>query len=109
MMVPPHGKIELHDMLPMDNQDSLTRLEGILDEMLKRHEYPEDVMEIVHARICQWVEKWHSQGVQKGKTFAQFQYDGLPGFVKEEMNIIQQTLARNNDEGGAMMPPGRRN
>ena len=53
MMVPPHGKIELHDMLPMDKQDSLTRLEGILDEMLKRHEYPEDVMEIVHARICQ--------------------------------------------------------
>jgi len=39
-MVMPEGEIPLHQLLPEEKQDALVRLDGILDEMLVRHDYP---------------------------------------------------------------------
>ena len=42
-MVMREGEIPLHELLPPEKQDAFVRLEGVLDELLVRHDFPEDV------------------------------------------------------------------
>ena len=98
---------ELHEMLPESRQDALTRMCGILDELLAVHEYPEVVMELVGARLSEWRDRWEERGVRRGGTYSEFRFSEIPAGVVEAMAISQQTTQRNAD-GGEMTPPGRR-
>tara|TARA_R100000306_G_C4339649_1_gene124560 strand:- start:461 stop:811 length:351 start_codon:yes stop_codon:yes gene_type:complete len=100
-------RLELHDFLPEHRQDALTRLGGILDELLRHHEYPEDVMQIVCVRLEEWQRKWNARGVQRGGSFSEFQFASIPDAVKEGMNIAQQVAARQS-QSGEMLPPGKK-
>lgn len=99
--------LEMHDMLPVERQDALTRMCGIMDELLGVHEYPEVVMELVGARLEEWARRWEERGVRKGGTYSEFRFSELPAAVVEAMGISQQVASRGSD-GGDMLPPGRR-
>jgi len=107
-MVMPEGEIPLHQLLPLEKQDALVRLDGILDEMLVRHDFPEDVQTIIMGRIAEWVKKWGDKGVHRSHTFAEFHNEQIPGFLKDAWNISQQIAARQASESGQMLPPGRK-
>ena len=98
---------ELHEMLPENRQDALTRMCGIMDELLAVHEYPEVVMELVGARLNEWRERWEERGVRRGGTYSEFRFSEIPASVVEAMAISQQTAQRSSG-GGDMTPPGRR-
>ena len=107
-MVMPEGEIPLHQLLPEEKQDALVRLDGILDEMLVRHDYPEDVIEVISGRMKAWMKKWEIKGVHRNRTFAEFHDNQIPGFLKEAWNISQQVAARSRDtDGSDILPPGR--
>ena len=61
-MVMREGEIPLHELLPPEKQDAFVRLEGVLDELLVRHDFPEDVQQIIVARVGEWVNKWREKG-----------------------------------------------
>ena len=107
-MVMPEGEIPLHELLPEEKQDAMTRLDGILDELLVRHDYPEDVQELIVARMREWSRKWADRGVHRSHTFAEFQSDNTPGFIKEAWAISQQINQRETSDGNQMLPPGRK-
>ena len=98
---------ELHEMLPESRQDALTRMCGILDELLAVHEYPEVVMELVGARLSEWRDRWEERGVRRGGTYSEFRFSEIPASVVEAMAISQQ-VAQRSSGGGDMTPPGRR-
>jgi len=106
-MVMPEGEIPLHEIVPLDKQDALVRLDGILDEMLVRHDYPEDVREIIASRIDEWVNKWGAKGVHRSHTFAEFHNEQIPGFMKEAWAMQHIAARRRNADDGTMLPPGR--
>ena len=99
---------ELHEMLPENRQDALTRMCGIMDELLAVHEYPEVVMELVGARLNEWRERWEERGVRRGGTYSEFRFSEIPAGVVEAMAISQQVAQRSSGDGGGMTPPGRR-
>ena len=99
---------ELHEMLPESRQDALTRMCGIMDELLAVHEYPEVVMELVGARLTEWRDRWEERGVRRGGTYSEFRFSEIPASVVEAMSISQQVAQRSSGDGGGMTPPGRR-
>ena len=99
---------ELHEMLPENRQDALTRMCGIMDELLAVHEYPEVVMELVGARLSEGRERWEERGVRRGGTYSEFRFSEIPAGVVEAMAISQQVAQRRASDGGGMTPPGRR-
>ena len=99
---------ELHEMLPENRQDALTRMCGIMDELLAVHEYPEVVMELVGARLNEWRERWEERGVRRGGTYSEFRFSEIPASVVEAMSISQQVAQRSSGDGGGLTPPGRR-
>ena len=99
---------ELHEMLPESRQDALTRMCGIMDELLAVHEYPEVVMELVGARLSEWRDRWEERGVRRGGTYSEFRFSEIPAGVVEAMAISQQTAQRNSGDDGGLTPPGRR-
>jgi|TARA_Y100000310_G_scaffold55459_1_gene50849 hypothetical protein len=106
-MVMPEGEIPLHQILPLEKQDALVRLDGILDEMLVRHDFPEDVREIIASRIDEWVKKWGDKGVHRSHTFAEFHNEQIPGFVKEALYMNHQAALRRRASDNSLIPPGR--
>jgi len=101
------GSLEMQDMLPVERQDALTRLCGIMDELLGVHEYPDVVMELVGSRLDEWVRSWEERGVRRGGTYSEFRFSEIPVEVREAMAISQQVASRGGD-GGELLPPGRR-
>jgi len=107
-MVMPEGDIPLHELLPEEKQDAMTRLDAVLDELLVRHDYPEDVQELIVARMREWSRKWADRGVHRSRTFAEFHSDNIPGFLKEAWSISQQINQREASSGNQTLPPGRK-
>ena len=99
---------ELHEMLPENRQDALTRMCGIMDELLAVHEYPEVVMELGGARLTEWRDRWEERGVRRGGTYSEFRFSEIPASVVEAMAISQQVAQRSSGDGGGLTPPGRR-
>ena len=97
-------EIRIHEMIPDHRQDALMRFDGLLDELLKQHEYPEDVREVVTARLGEWEKSWINRGVRRGGTFSDHAYRELPMVVKAQMMEPQNPTSR----GGELLPPGRK-
>ena len=106
-MVMPEGEIPLHQIIPEEKQDAMMRLEAVLDELLVRHDYPDDVAQIILGRVSEWAKKWADKGVHRGHTFAEFHSDSVPGFIKDAWSISQQVRQR-EATSGQMLPAGRK-
>ena len=72
------GLLEVHHLLPEEKQGAMVRLEGILDELLRVHDYPEDVLEVVGSRMGEWCRRWHDRGVRRGSTLSEFEFSRVP-------------------------------
>jgi len=107
-MVMPEGEIPLHELLPEEKQDAMTRLDAVLDELLVRHDFPEDVQELIVARMREWSRKWADRGVHRSRTFAEFHDDNIPGFVKEAWVIAQQVRQRQAGNSNDLLSPGKK-
>ena len=102
------GVLELHHLLPEEKQGAMVRLDGILDELLKVHDYPEDVLEVAEAKMGEWCRRWHERGVRRGSTLAEFEFSRVPKGVIADMEAVQQSMAHHRDTGGEMLPPGKK-
>ena len=109
-MVMREGEIPLHELLPPEKQDAFVRLEGVLDELLVRHDFPADVQQIIVARVGEWVNKWREKGVHRSHTFAEFQEQSVPGFLQEAFFMLQHHALRNRRNGSdnSLMAPGKK-
>ena len=103
----PGGAVQLHEIVPEHHQDACMRLEALADEMLRHHEYPEDVIRAVSGLLEAWQARWNARGVRRGSTFSELAYRELPMVVKDQMNVAQQAASRPRG-GGDLLPPGRR-
>ena len=102
------GILDMHHLLPEGKQGVMVRLDGILDELLRVHDYPEDVLEVVGSRMGEWCRRWHDRGVRRGSTLSEFEFKRVPKAVLGEMEAAQQSMSHHSDGGGEMLPPGRK-
>jgi len=101
------GRIPLAKLTPDDSQKSLSQIGRIMNDMLQRHDYPEDVQKIVNNFIKNWVKNWHDQGVAKRKySFEEFNNNRASGISRlgiAQINAIRRRSARE----GKLIPPGK--
>ena len=68
---------------------ALVRLSQIMNELLQRHDYPEDVVKIVQGAAQSWMKDWKAKNVGKGKDrFSEFMNSGLTGFQNPNRNAL---------------------
>lgn len=103
----PGGDVQPHEIVPEHRQDAGMRLKALADEMLRHHEYPEDVILAISGLLKEWESRWNARGVRRGATFSELAYRELPMVVKDQMNVAQQAAARSRG-GGDLLAPGRR-
>ena len=83
MAIMKEGRVPAAQMVKDDaaQERALVRLSQIMNELLQRHEYPEDVVKIVQGAAQSWMKDWKAKNVGKGKeSFAEFMNSGLSGF-----------------------------
>ena len=75
MPIMKEGRQPIAKTTPDDSEKSLNRIGQVMNEMLQRHDYPEDVAVIVNNYIRNWVSDWKAQDVSKSKySFAEFNF-----------------------------------
>mgnify|MGYP001223872124 FL=1 len=83
MAIMKEGRVPAAQMVKDDaaQERALVRLSQIMNELLQRHDYPEDVVKIVQGAAQSWMKDWKAKNVGKGKDrFSEFMNSGLTGF-----------------------------
>tara|TARA_Y100000817_G_C16817018_1_gene527015 strand:- start:663 stop:998 length:336 start_codon:yes stop_codon:yes gene_type:complete len=77
----PEGRMPLAKLVGEESDKALDRIGRALDDMLQRHDYPEDVVLMVNNYTKAWAAKWKAKGVGKRKdSFQEFNNRGIVGF-----------------------------
>ena len=77
----PEGRMPLAKLVGEENDKALARIKRALDDMLQRHDYPEDVVRMVTNYANTWAKEWKAKGVGKKKdSFQEFNNRGIAGF-----------------------------
>ena len=110
-MVMKAGRMPLAKLVGEEHDKCLDRIRQELNQMLERHDYPEDVQKIVTTHIREWVREWKDKGVAKKKhTFEEFNNSALGGFGGglSQLGIAQMNaIRRRNAKDGKPIPPGK--
>ena len=105
MPIMKEGRQPLAKITPDDSDKALGRIEQIMNEMLQRHDYPEDVAVIVNNYIRNWVSDWKKQDVSKSKySFEEFTNSGIAGFNGNLRNARMNALKRSRGTDKLLAP-----
>ena len=105
MPIMKEGRQPLAKITPDDSDKALGRIEQIMNEMLQRHDYPEDVAVIVNNYIRNWVSDWKKQDVSKSKySFEEFTNSGIAGFNGNLRNARMNALKRSRGTDKILAP-----
>ena len=105
MPIMKEGRQPLAKITPDDSDKALGRIEQIMNEMLQRHAYPEDVAVIVNNYIRNWVSDWKKQDVSKSKySFEEFANSGIAGFNGNLRNARMNALKRSRGTDKILAP-----
>ena len=63
----PEGRMPLAKLVGEENDKALDRIGRALNDMLQRHDYPEDVVLMVTNYANTWAKEWKAKGVGKKK------------------------------------------
>ena len=95
----------------VDNGETcLARIGAEMNELLQRHDWPEDVEKIVNNYVHKWKREWQKKGVSKAKShsYGEFFNQDLAGF-REKAKIAQLVVnRRKNRPLGKTLPPGNK-
>ena len=69
MPIMKEGRIPLAQLVKDDKQEeqSLAKITMAMNDMLARHDNPEDVIKMVTNHARKWASEWSERGVGKGK------------------------------------------
>ena len=69
MPIMKEGRIPLAQLVKDDKQEeqSLAKITTAMNDMLARHDNPEDVIKMVTNHARKWASEWSERGVGKGK------------------------------------------
>jgi|TARA_R100001530_G_scaffold95_5_gene191 hypothetical protein len=105
MPIMKEGRQPLAKITPDDSDKALGRIEHAMNEMISRHDYPEDVALIVNNYIRNWVANWKKQGVSKSKySFEEFANSGIAGFNGNLRNARMNALKRSRGTDKILAP-----
>ena len=105
MPIMKEGRQPLAKITLDDSDKALGRIGQIMNEMISRHDYPEDVALIVGGYIRNWVADWKKQGVSKSKySFAEFNNSGIAGFDSHLANAQMNALRRGRGTDKLLSP-----
>ena len=105
MPIMKEGRQPIAKTTPDDSEKALNRIGQVLNEMLQRHDYPEDVAVIVNNYIRNWVSDWKAQDVSKSKySFAEFNNSGIAGFNSQLANAQMNALRRGRGTDKLLAP-----
>lgn len=105
MPIMKEGRQPIAKTTPDDSEKALNRIGQVLNEMLQRHDYPEDVAVIVNNYIRNWVAEWKAQDVSKSKySFAEFNNSGIAGFDGHLANAQMNALRRGRGTDKLLAP-----
>ena len=105
MPIMKEGRQPIAKTTPDDSEKALNRIGQVLNEMLQRHDYPEDVAVIVNNYIRNWVSDWKAQDVSKSKySFAEFNNSGIAGFNSQLANARMNALKRSRGTDKLLAP-----
>ena len=105
MQIMKEGRQPIAKPTPDDSEKALNRIGQVLNEMLQRHDYPEDVAVIVNNYIRNWVSDWKAQDVSKSKySFAEFNNSGIAGFNSQLANAQMNALRRGRGSDQLLAP-----
>ena len=105
MPIMKEGRQPIAKTTPDDSEKALNRIGQVMNEMLQRHDYPEDVAVIVNNYIRNWVSDWKAQDVSKSKySFAEFNNSGIAGFNNQLANAQMNALRRGRGTDKLLAP-----
>ena len=105
MPIMKEGRQPIAKTTPDDSEKARNRIGQVLNEMLQRHDYPEDVAVIVNNYIRNWVSDWKAQDVSKSKySFAEFNNSGIAGFNSQLANAQMNALRRGRGSDQLLAP-----
>ena len=105
MPIMKEGRQPLAKITPDDSEKALARIGQVMNEMLQRHDYPEDVAVIVNNYIRTWIADWKAQDVSKSKySFAEFNNSGISGFNIQLANARMNALKRSRGSDQLLSP-----
>tara|TARA_R100000656_G_scaffold27627_1_gene24233 strand:+ start:561 stop:890 length:330 start_codon:yes stop_codon:yes gene_type:complete len=105
MPIMKEGRQPLAKITPDDSDKALGRIGQVMNEMISRHDYPEDVALIVGGYIRNWVADWKKQGVSKNKySFEEFANSGIAGFNGNLRNARMNALKRSRGTDKLLAP-----
>ena len=105
MPIMKEGRQPIAKTTPDNSEKALGRIGQIMNEMLQRHDYPEDVAVIVNNYIRNWVSDWKAQDVSKSKySFAEFNNSGIAGFNSQLANARMNALKRSRGTDKLLAP-----
>ena len=105
MPIMKEGRQPLAKITPDDSDKALGRIGQVMNEMLQRHDYPEDVAVIVNNYIRSWVSEWKAQDVGKSKySFEEFANSGVAGFNGNLRNARLNALKRSRGTDQLLSP-----
>ena len=105
MPIMKEGRQPIAKTTPDDSEKALNRIGQVMNEMLQRHDYPEDVAVIVNNYIRNWVSDWKAQDVSKSKySFAEYIKSGISGFNRQLANALMNALRRGRGSDQLLAP-----
>ena len=102
----PEGRMPLAKLVGEENDKSLDRIGRALNDMLQRHDYPEDVVLMVTNYAKTWAKEWKAKGVGKRKdSFEEFNNRGIAGFGGlTQLGLAQMNAIRRHNVKEGKIP-----
>ena len=97
MPIMKEGRIPLAQLVKDDKQEeqSLAKITMAMNDMLARHDNPEDVIKMVTSHARKWASEWSERGVGKGKgSFTEFMNSGIGGFDPHRKSALLNVKRR---------------